>query len=194
LLNLLGAVALLLWGMRMVRTGVTRAFGGDLRPVLERHLGNRFAAFGAGLGITAVLQSSTATCLITASFAGQGLVAAAPALAIMLGADVGTTLVAQVLSFDVSWFSPILIGGGMIVFCVTERKRPRNLGRILLRLGLMLLVLRLIVENSEPMRASETVGTVLSALAGEPILAVLVAALLTWLALRAWRGCSWSPR
>ena len=110
------------------------------------------------------------------------MVAAAPALAIMLGAGVGTTLVAQVLSFDVSWFSPILIGGGMIVFCVTERKRPRNLGRILLGLGLMLLVLRLIVESSEPMRASETVGTVLSALAGEPILAVLVAALLTRLA------------
>ena len=74
------------------------------------------------MGITAVLQSSTATCLITASFAGQGLVAAAPALAIILGADVGTTLVAHVLSFDVSWFSPILIGGGMNVFYVTERK------------------------------------------------------------------------
>ena len=100
----------------------------------------------------------------------------------MLGADVGTTVVAQVLSFDVSWLSPILIGGGLIVFYATARKRPRNLGRILLGLGLMLLALRLIVESSAPMRASETVGTILSALAGEPVLAVLVAALLTWLA------------
>ena len=178
----MGAIALLLWGMRMVRTGVTRAYSGELRRVLGRYLGNRFAAFGAGLGVTAVLQSSTATCQMTASFAGQGLVAAAPALAIMLGADVGTTLVAQLFSFDVSWISPVLILGGVVIFYATSGKRARSLGRITLGLGLMLLALGLIVGSSAPMRDSETVRTVFAALAGEPILAVLVAALLTWLA------------
>jgi phosphate:Na+ symporter len=166
----------------MVRTGVTRAYGSGLRRVLERHLGNRLAAFAAGLGVTAVLQSSTATCLMTSSFAGRGLVSAAPALAIMLGADVGTTLVAQVFSFDVSWVSPILIAAGVVVFYATSGKRARNLGRIVLGLGLMLLALGLIVSGSAPIRESETVGTILSALTGEPVLAVLVAALLTWLA------------
>ncbi len=179
---MLGAVALLLWGMRMVRTGVTRAYGGALRRVLERHLGNRFAAFGAGLGVTAVLQSSTATCLMTASFAGQGLVSAAPALAIMLGADVGTTLVAQIFSFDVSWLSPVLIGSGVVIFYATAGKRARNLGRVTLGLGLMLLALGLIVGASAPMRESEIVRTVFAALTGEPVIAVLSAALLTWLA------------
>ncbi len=168
--------------MRMVRTGVTRAYSSELRRVLGRYLGNRFAAFGAGLGVTAVLQSSTATCLMTASFAGHGLVAAAPALAIMLGADVGTTLVAQIFSFDVSWISPVLILGGVVLFYATSGKRARSFGRIVLGLGLMLLALGLIVGGSEPMRSSETVRTIFTALSGEPILAVLTAALLTWLA------------
>src|SRR3546814_4016134 len=92
--------------MRMVRTGVTRAYGSSLRHVVGRHLDNRFKAFLAGLGVTALLQSSTATCLMTSSFAASGIVVAAPALAVMLGADVGTTLVAQLLSLHISWLSP----------------------------------------------------------------------------------------
>lgn len=102
LIYLLGGVALLIWGLRMVRTGVMRAFGGDLRRVLGRAMSHRLRAFASGLGVTAMLQSSTATALMIASFAERGLVATAPALAVMLGADVGTAAVAQVLSFDVS--------------------------------------------------------------------------------------------
>lgn len=175
-------MALLLWGMRMVRTGVTRAYGGDLRRVLGRYLGGRFQAFAAGLGITAVLQSSTATCLMTASFAGQGLVGAAAALAIMLGADVGTSLVAQIFSLDISWLSPILIVAGSVLFHAGRDKRTRNLGRIGLGLGLMLLALGLIVGASAPLRESDALRGVVAALSGEPVLAVLIAALLTWLA------------
>jgi phosphate:Na+ symporter len=88
-IQLLGAVALLLWGTRMVRTGIMRTFGADLRYWLRVSLRNRFAAFFAGLGVTGILQSSTATALVVASFAGRGLVATGPALAVMLGADLG---------------------------------------------------------------------------------------------------------
>jgi phosphate:Na+ symporter len=93
LLDLMGGVALLLWGLHMVQSGILRAFGSDLRWVLSKALGNRFAAFGAGLLLTALLQSSTATALMTASFAADGLVGLMPALALMLGANVGTTLI-----------------------------------------------------------------------------------------------------
>ena len=81
LLDLMGGVALLLWGLHMVQSGTMRAFGPDLRGLLSKALLNRFAAFGAGAGLTALLQSSTATGLMTASFAAEGVVAA---LAIML--------------------------------------------------------------------------------------------------------------
>ena len=97
LMDLAGAVALLIWGVHMVQTGVTRAFGLQLRRMLGYALGNRFKAFLAGLGVTAVLQSSTATGLMVTSFAAGGLVDLVPALAVMLGANVGTTLIVQAL-------------------------------------------------------------------------------------------------
>ena len=106
LLDMMGGVALLLWGLHMVQSGILRAFGSDLRHFLAHAVGNRFAAFFAGLGLTALLQRSTATGLMTASFAAQGMVALVPALAIMLGANVGTTLIVQLLSFDVSAVAP----------------------------------------------------------------------------------------
>jgi len=108
LLDLMGGVALLLWGLHMVQSGIMRAFGPDLRRILSRALCNRVAAFGAGLGLTALLQSSTATGLMTASFAAEGAVGLVPALAIMLGANVGTTLIVQVLSFNIAAVAPVL--------------------------------------------------------------------------------------
>ena len=119
-LDLMGGVALLLWGLHMVRSGVLRAFGPDLRRFLSKALGNRFAAFAAGLGLTALLQSSTATGLMAASFTAEGLVGLVPALAIMLGANVGTTLIVQILSFNVSAAALL---GGVGGFLLSQRER-----------------------------------------------------------------------
>src|SRR4029453_12927109 len=115
-LDLMGGVALLLWGLHMVRTGILRAFGPDLRRLLSTALGNRFAAFAAGLGLTALLKSSTATGLMATSFASEGLVGLVPALAIMLGANVGTTLIVQILSFNISAAAPVLFVFGLVAF------------------------------------------------------------------------------
>ena len=93
LLNLLAGVSLLVWGTHIVRTGILRLYGGDLRRCCAAASANRFAAFFAGSASPALIQSSTATALIVAAFAGQGLIGTAPALAVMLGADVGTSLV-----------------------------------------------------------------------------------------------------
>src|SRR5438067_1624000 len=93
LIDLAGAIALLLWGLHMVQSGIQRAFGPNLRRFLGRALGDRLRAFAAGIGVTAVLQSSTATGLMAASFAAGGLVDLVPALAIMLGANLGAALI-----------------------------------------------------------------------------------------------------
>ena len=116
LLELLGEVALLLWGVHMVQSGVQRAFGPQLRRVLGEALAGRGKAFLAGLGVTAVLQSSTATGLMVASFAASGLVSLVPALAVMLGANVGTTQIVQVLSFDIGRITPLLVLLGVVLF------------------------------------------------------------------------------
>lgn len=108
LLDLMGGVALLLWGLHMVRSGIMRAFGSELRRVLSTALRYRLLALLAGIGVTALLQSSTATGLLMTSFAARGLVDLVPALAIMLGANIGTTLIVQLPSFDISAVAPAL--------------------------------------------------------------------------------------
>lgn len=135
-----------------------------------------------GLGVTGLLQSSTATALLIMSFAGRGLVTVAPALAVMLGADLGSTLVVQVLSFDVSALAPALLVLGVGAFMLSSVARGRQIGRILIGLGLMLLSLQLIVGASEPLRDSATLRMVLASLSADPILAVILGALLAWCA------------
>src|SRR3954464_9663589 len=130
LLDLMGGVALLLWGLHMVHSGILRAFGPDLRRVLSRAIGSRMSAFAAGLRLTALLQSSTATGLMASSFTAEGLVGLVPALAIMLGANVGTTLIVQVLSFNIAAAAPLLFVVGMVAFRSGARTRIKDLGRV----------------------------------------------------------------
>lgn len=179
LIQLFGAAALLLWGLRMVRTGVLRAFGSQLRTFLGSAMGNRFSAFFGGLGSTLLLQSSSATALITSSFASRKVVGAGAALAIMLGADVGTSLVAQAYAFKVSWISPLLILAGYIMFNHMRETRTRDLGRAIIGLGLTLLGLGMITAAAEPMRDAPVVPVIMQLMANTPIAGLIVGALLT---------------
>jgi phosphate:Na+ symporter len=182
LLDLMGGVALLLWGLHMVHSGIMRAFGADLRRFLGTALSNRFSALLAGIGVTTLLQSSTAVGLMTASFAADGLVGLVPALAIMLGANVGTSLIVQVLSFDVSAVSPALLIVGLIAFRHGGRTRTRDLGRVAIGLGLMLLSLHILLDSLAPAEQAPALKTLIAAVTDQPLLCVLIAAALTWAA------------
>ena len=182
LINLIGGVALLLWGLRMVRIAVTDGWGNDVRRVLGKSLSNHYHAFFAGLGVTMLLQSSSATALLTSSFSGQGILTTASALAVILGADVGTTLVAQLLTFDLTFLSPTLLALGMALFSYSKGGRGKEGGRLIMGLGLMLLALKLILAASMPMRESEIVQQIFVALGQDLILAVIFAAILAWAA------------
>ena len=182
LLDLMGGVALLLWGLHMVLSGVLRAFGPDLRRYLSKALRNRFTAFGAGLGLTALLQSSTATGLMTTSLAADGMVSLVPALAIMLGANVGTTLIVQVLSFNISALAPVLFVIGLITFRVGGQSLTRALGRIAIGLGLTLLALHILVDTLAPAEQAPMVRALLTSITHDPVLCIVIAAVLTWAA------------
>lgn len=183
LITLLGGVGLLLWSVRMVRTGMTRAFGASLRALLARACSNRFKAFAVGTAITGLLQSSTAMALMLASFTSRKLIALPLALAVMLGADVGTAVVAQVYSIDVKWLWAPLLFAGVVLFNSSEGDRARGIGRMLIGLGLMLLGLTIIGQLAAQMGQSPTLKLILSSLGTEqiPLLAVLSMAALTWL-------------
>ena len=182
LLDLMGGVALLLWGLHMVRTGIVRAFGADLRRLLGVGLRNRFLAFVAGMVVTALLQSSTATGLMTASFVTAGEVDLVPALALMLGANVGTTLIVQVLSFNVAAVAPLLFLIGVTAFKRGGQTRTRDLGRVAIGVGLMVLSLHILLDTLAPAENAPLVRSVLGAVTDEPLLCLLIAAALTWLA------------
>ncbi|HTV88844.1 MAG TPA: Na/Pi cotransporter family protein [Stellaceae bacterium] len=182
LVDLAGSVALLLWGVHMVQSGIQRAFGPQLRRVMSRALGDRFRAFAAGLGVTAVLQSSTATGLMTANFAGRGLLGLVPALAIMLGANLGTTLIVQLLSFDISDVAPLFVLVGVILFRKGGRSRPRDLGRAAIGLGLMLLALTQLLAIMQPFEDTPSLRLLMGAVATQPVIDVIIAAALTWAA------------
>jgi phosphate:Na+ symporter len=182
LIDLAGAVALLIWGVHMVQTGVTRAFGPQLRRVLSRALGNRLEAFAAGAGVTAILQSSTATGLMVTSLAAGGLIDLVPALAIMLGANVGTTLIVQALSFDASEISFLLVLIGVLMFRRATVTRTRDLGRVGIGLGLMLIALSHLMALITPYEDAPSLRLLLGTITTEPVIDILLAAVLTWAA------------
>ena len=177
LLNLLSAVALLIWGTHIVRTGILRVYGSNLRHVIGQNMSKRWLAFIAGIVVTAMVQSSNATAMLVTSFVGQGLMALTPALATMLGADVGTALMARVLTFDLSWLSPLLIFLGVIFFLSRKQTRLGQMGRVSIGLGLIILALQLIVEAAAPITHAQGVKVIFASLTGDILLDALVGAL-----------------
>ncbi|MFS8973574.1 Na/Pi cotransporter family protein [Cupriavidus necator] len=179
LLHLLSGVALLVWGTNIVKVGILRVYGANLRHVLSTSVSNRFTAFAAGLGVTGLVQSSNATAVIVSSFVGQGLIAVAPALAIMLGANVGTALMVQVFSLDLSWLSPLLIFVGVICHLTWKGSKPGHVGRVLIGLGLITLALELISIATRPVVQAAGVKVLFGTLTGDTALDMLIGAFLT---------------
>ncbi|WP_428698256.1 Na/Pi cotransporter family protein [Stappia sp.] len=181
LVQILGSVALMLWGIRLIRTGMMRAFGGSLRHALGVATNGRFMSFGVGVLVTVFVQSSTATAMIVASLAAKGMVSAPAALAVMLGADVGTSIAAQVLSFDLSVASYVLVFIGFFAHSQCTDHVRRQLGRCVLGLGLVLLALSLVRSSSTPLRESALLVEILTTLENETLLTLFIVAAITWL-------------
>ncbi len=178
LLNLLAAIALLVWGTHLVRTGILRVFGANLRNLLAKSTANRVAAVLSGIGVTALVQSSTATALIVSSFVGQGLMSLPSALAVMLGADIGTSLMAVLFSRDLSWLSPLFILVGVVFFILRPSSGVGRVGRVLIGLGLMLLALKLVTQSANILTQAPVVKELLASLTSDLLLEIFVGTVL----------------
>jgi len=181
LLQLAGAVTLLIWAVRMVRTGVERGHAGLLRRVVRRAESGRLASSVAGAGAAVLLQGSTAVVLLASSFAQTGSITVATALAIVLGADVGSALVVLLLSFDLSWLMPILMTVGGLLFLRGKTRATKQAGRIALGIALILLSLRLVSEATAPVHDSAILANLMGYLDSDPITALLLGAAITWM-------------
>ncbi|MBB6464366.1 phosphate:Na+ symporter [Aminobacter lissarensis] len=181
LLHLAGAVALLLFATRMVRTGVERAYGDVLRHKLRNTMRNPILAVLAGTALAIAFQSSTAVTLLVGSFAGAGIVSGIAGQLAVRGAEIGSALVIKILSFDLSLLVPLCLVAGTTMFLATERRSWQQTGRILVGIGLLVLSLEMVGQASEPLRESKLLPVIIDYFAGDPITAYLLAAIVTWL-------------
>ncbi|MGL4636252.1 MAG: Na/Pi cotransporter family protein [Beijerinckiaceae bacterium] len=181
LINLMGAIALLIWSIRMVKTGVLRAFGEKFRHAIAGATSNRIKACFTGAAVATAVQSSAATGLIVASFAERGLITLGPALAVMLGADIGSTLVVQALAFNLGQLMPLLLIAGVCLFMLTDKPVPKQVGRIIIGLALMIMALGMIKGAADPLKQSELLKLVMQRLASDPVMGIVLGALIAWL-------------
>jgi phosphate:Na+ symporter len=175
--NLSGAIALLLFGLALVRDGATRALGARLRIGLATSTRGSFRSFISGFAATIALQSSTATALMIASFVERDLVAPAMAQIVLLGANVGTAVTAWIVSTGIEWMSPLLILVG-IVFYRRASGVAKGTGTAIIGVGLMLLSLHLVGLATEPVRGSAALGAFIRLLDNAWIVALLFSAVL----------------
>jgi phosphate:Na+ symporter len=184
LINILGGAALLLWGVRMIRTGMMRGFGAWLRTAIGVWTSNRVKAALAGTMAAAMVQSSTAIAVMVCSFVAHGALASVPALAVMLGADLGAAIGAQIFTSGIASLWPALALAGYLMHTLFEGRNPRlkHLGRVVLGLAILLLALTMIGQGARELGNSNVLRVVLQAVADEPLLAIVAGALLTWLA------------
>ena len=181
LLNLAGATMLLLFAVRMVQTGIERAMGPGFKRIVTRHKDNRFRTAMAGILLAIVLQSATASTLLAAGFTANGLLTLAGGLAVVLGADFGSAMVIQVLTFDLRWMIPLLLVSGGYLFLKEPSQTLRQLGRILLGIAFILLALRLIGEAVDPIRGGEFLPAIAGYLKADYVTAFMVGAAVTFI-------------
>lgn len=181
LINIAGAAALLIWSVRLVRTGVERAFMVQLRLWLRRSAHNRLLAAGTGMASAMMLQSSTAVAILVSNFAATGAVTCAVGLAILLGADLGSAIMAQVLMVRQTWLIPVLLAGGAVLFLKGRSRRTRQTGRILIGLALIFVSLEMLRAATSPLLDSKGALSVLGYLESDLFAAFALGALFAWL-------------
>ncbi|CTQ31302.1 Na/Pi cotransporter family protein [Jannaschia rubra] len=181
ILNIAGTAALLIWSVRLVRTGVERAFATELRQVLRRSTSGRVLAATTGLGAAVALQSSTAVAILVSNFVSKGGLAATAGLAILLGADVGSAIVAQLLLVRQTWLIPLLLLVGVALFMRGEGRRTRPVGRILIGLALIFASLDMIRAATAPLMDSTGTIAAMQYLGGDPLTAFVIGAVFAWM-------------
>ncbi|MEP5729520.1 MAG: Na/Pi cotransporter family protein [Sulfitobacter sp.] len=180
ILNVAGAVALLLWAVRLIRTSVERAFAVQLRRWLRHSTKNRFRAAVAGTGSAILLQSSTAVAMLIAGFVSAGTIGTAAGIAIILGADLGSAIVAKILVARWSFVMPLLLVAGVGLFLKGGSGRMRQTGRILVGLGLIFLSLDLIRDATGPISQSAQISAAMQSLASDLSVAFVIGGILAW--------------
>ncbi|MBX4335076.1 Na/Pi cotransporter family protein [Bartonella raoultii] len=181
LLHLAGAISLLLWATRMIRTGVERAYGERLKYKMRHVISNPFFAISFGLFTAMILQSSTAITLLVGSFVESGFVSGLAGLMAVRGGELGSAFVVKILSYNLTIVVPLCLLTGTCIFMTTEKREWRQIGRIVIGIGLLILSLQMVSTATKPLHDSAILPNIISYLSTDPISTFLLAAILTYL-------------
>ncbi len=179
-LHIAGAAALLIWAVRLLRTGVERAFSVQLRAFLRRSDANRLQALGSGALAALCLQSATAVAVLVSNFATKGAVGLLAGIAILLGADIGSAIVSQILLVRQDFLIPLLLLCGVVLFLRSTRNEIRQFGRMMIGIGLIFVSLDMIRAATGPLIGSPATASVMAYLAGDLVTSFLIGALFAW--------------
>ncbi|MCH9748278.1 MAG: Na/Pi cotransporter family protein [Alphaproteobacteria bacterium] len=180
IIQIAGAAALLIWAVRLVRTGVERGFATPMRKWLRHSTRNRLIAATTGMGAAVLLQSSTAVAVLLSNFVSKGVLTATTGLVILLGADVGSAVVTQLLIVRQPILIPFLLLFGVIVFLRSEGSSARQIGRIMIGLALIFVSLDMIRIATEPMISNPGTQIVMAYLGRDLLTAFVIGAVFAW--------------
>ena len=180
LIQIAGAAALLIWAVRLVRTGVERGFAAPMRSWLRHSARNRSLAAATGMGAAVLLQSATAVAVLVSNFVSKGGLAGATGLAILLGADVGSAVVTQLLLVRQPILIPLLLVVGVAVFLRGEGSTTRQVGRIMIGLALIFVSLDMIRGATEPMISNPGTQVIMAYLGRDLLTAFVIGAVFAW--------------
>ena len=181
LLNIAGAAALLIWAVRLVRTGVERGFSNLLKSWLKQSTNNRLLAAFSGMGAAIFLQSSTAVAVLVSNFFAKNNLAAATGIAILLGADLGSAIVTQILMVRMSFLTPLLLLVGVWMFLRSKGSNTRQIGRIIIGLSLIFVSLDMLRMATGPVVANPGTQLVIEYLSRDLLVAFIIGAGFAWI-------------
>ncbi|WP_461613787.1 Na/Pi cotransporter family protein [Clostridium sp. Marseille-QA1073] len=178
-INLFGGLGLFLYGMKMMGDGLENAAGDKLKGIFDRITSNPVKGVLTGAIVTAIIQSSSATTVMIVGFVNAGLMNLYQATAVIMGANIGTTITAQLISFQFDALAPAFLAIGAMIVLFTKRKNTKQIGNIILGFGILFLGLELMKNSMSPLANSSFFSELIIKLQGKTILGILLGVVMT---------------
>lgn len=177
--QVLGGLGLFVYGMKLMGDGLQKAAGEKLKKILEILTSNRFLAVMVGAGVTAIIQSSSATTVMTVGFVNAGLMNLFQAAGVIMGANIGTTVTAQLIAFKLSDIAPLVLAIGAALVLFAKKKKTKDIGDIVLGFGILFVGMSIMKNSMEPLSELDSFKNMIVTLGQHPVLGVFVGLIMT---------------
>jgi phosphate:Na+ symporter len=179
-IGVFGGLGLFIYGMHLMAAGLQKAAGKRLERIIEALTKNKFIGVLVGASVTAIIQSSSATTVMVVGFVNAGIMNLTQAVGIIMGANIGTTMTAQIVSFNLESYAPIAVGAGMLMFMVSKNQRNKHIAEILLGFGILFIGMEFLKDSLTPLREIQAFKDLLISFGANPILGLLIGFMLTF--------------